>query len=156
MSLSRTLSRGRPRTKSWIDANLQQWNKDTPGWLPWRHAIVTMVTCDRYYGDMRSLLWRQVTVIMKNVLISYIPNFPKSGYRRIGTQVSFHWSGKLWSSFVVVLNSNSLWNSLEPSGFSLRRRNYSIMQGGPVWWEFLLGRALTTVRPYGEPHSTQL
>ena len=28
--------------------------------------------------------------------------------------------------------------------------------GGPVRWECSLGRVLTTVRPYGAPHSTQL
>ena len=43
-------------------------------------------------------------------------------------------------------------NSLLP----LRKEIKSALLGGPVRWECSLGRALTTVRPQGAPHSTQV
>ena len=47
-------------------------------------------------------------------------------------------------------------NSLGPTGFSIRQGDWSAPLGGPVRWKCSLSQALTIVRPWGAPQSTQL
>ena len=46
------------------------------------------------------------------------------------------------------------YESLRPTGFSVKKGNPSTLLGGPVRWACSLGRALTNVHPQGAPQFT--
>ena len=86
---------------------------------------------------------------MQHFAAFYVPNVPRKALRLFAEPV---WrNGRAWDSGP----RGDGFETRGPTGFSLEPGNQSTLLGGPVRWECVLSRALTTVHSQGPPHSTQ-